>query len=93
MEEDMEMIDEMVAEVRNKAKVVQARGKNYPNDPSMRKMYREDAKDLRKGANLIKRGKFAEAFEVFDYMDTAAREEVPDSAWDFCRNEYYRINA
>ena len=50
--------------------------------PSMRRMYRKDAKDLRKVYKLWSQGKFNEADEVAWKMDTNAREHIPDSVWD-----------
>jgi len=87
-------IDKMIQEVMDKADKVQARGKEaWPNDKSMIDMYKGDADDMRAGAELMKQGKFIEAHEKFSYMDTSAREKVPDNAWNYCEEkseEHYR---
>lgn len=81
-------IDEMVKEVLDTANEVEADGKkHWPNDPSMISMCEEDARDLREGASLIKDGDFVDAHKKFSGMDTAARERVPDTAWEYCQQK------
>jgi hypothetical protein len=55
----------------------------YDRDPDMLKMYREDRKDFSKILKLMKAGKWNKAFNKAEYLDTAARDFIPDSSWDF----------
>jgi hypothetical protein len=90
-------IEEMVQEVLDKADEVEERkhywAKEEPDMPEMQEMVIGDANDLREGAELIKQCKFVEAYEKFSYMDTSAREQVPNNAWDYCQqkaSEHYK---
>lgn len=90
-------VDEMVQEVLDRADEVEATkhywAKEEPTMPEMQEMVIGDANDLREGAYLIQQGKFVEASEKFSYMDTSAREKVPDSAWYYCKQkaeEHYK---
>jgi hypothetical protein len=47
----------------------------------MLEMYRGDARDLRKVADLVEALRFKAAHEKAWSMDTAARECIPDEAW------------
>jgi hypothetical protein len=49
--------------------------------PMMRRMYQRDARDLRKVYKLWSKGKYNEADEVAWEMDTAGRENIPESVW------------
>jgi len=49
--------------------------------PAMMRMYQKDARDLRSVYKLWSQGKYNEADEVAWKMDTAARENIPDSVW------------
>jgi hypothetical protein len=49
--------------------------------PAMRRMYQKDAKDLRRVYKLWSQGRYNEADEVAWHMDTAGRENIPDSVW------------
>jgi hypothetical protein len=52
-------------------------------DKEMIKVHREDAKDLTKGLNMLRAGKYEEARRHFEYLDTVVRELVPDNIWDY----------
>lgn len=49
--------------------------------PMMRHMYQGDVKDLHRVFKLWSQGKYNEADEVAWHMDTAGRENIPDSVW------------
>lgn len=54
----------------------------------MRKMYTQDRKDLRRVHTLYKKGRWAEAGEFASHLDTAVRDEIPQSIWDSIMNAY-----
>jgi hypothetical protein len=49
--------------------------------PAMMRMYQRDVRDLRKVYKLWSQGKYNQADEVVWKMDTAGRENIPDSVW------------
>jgi hypothetical protein len=49
--------------------------------PAMMRMYQRDVKDLRRVFKLWSQHKYNEADEVAWKMDTAGRENIPDSVW------------
>jgi len=57
------------------------------NDPKfeaeMKQMFNADAKDLLHVADSIEQNKIAEAASAARHMDTAARENINERAWDF----------
>jgi len=50
---------------------------------SMIKMYKSDADDFKKIADLIMAKKFKEAGDEARMMDTSPRESIPDDVWEF----------
>ena len=50
--------------------------------PAMMRMYQKDAKDLRRFYKLWSQGRYNEADEVGWKMDTAGRENIPDTVWN-----------
>jgi hypothetical protein len=44
-------------------------------------MYEQDAKDLQKIARLVRKGKLEQALDKIDNLDTAVRDEIPNSFW------------
>lgn len=50
-------------------------------DSEMRTMYKEDAKDLKKAAVLVGKGRFEAAMKFMDGLDTAVRDEIPEAIW------------
>lgn len=54
-----------------------------PYKKDLIKVHREDAKDLTKGLNMLRAGKYEEARRHFEYLDTVVRELVPDNIWDY----------
>lgn len=57
----------------------------WPDDPGMRQMFRDDAKDMRKIAKMMKAGRYEDALDKALEMDTAPREEIPDSVWNYLK--------
>jgi hypothetical protein len=47
----------------------------------MMRMYQKDVKDLRRIFKLWSQHKYNEADEVAWHIDTAGRENIPDSVW------------
>jgi hypothetical protein len=76
------MLKEMADSVRNDAAAVLKDVKSW-KEPEMKAMFRGDAADLRKVAKLIEQDKIKEAADHARHMDTAARENINDKAWDF----------
>lgn len=65
--------------------------KKYSDDSEednleMKIMFLNDAKDLAAVALLIKHGKLDAAFKKLEWMDTAARDECPQTTWDFLQH-------
>ena len=52
------------------------------DDSDMKKMYWGDSRDLRKVRSLFRRRRFEEAYDLAWMMDTAARDIIPQYAWD-----------
>lgn len=51
-------------------------------DKDLQKMWNDDAADLMKVADLIESGEVYEAYCHARHMDTAAREQINEDAWD-----------
>jgi hypothetical protein len=60
----------------------------HDRDAEMLAMYKEDRDDFRSINKLIKEEKWKEAREKSWYLDTAARENIPQSTWDFMDDMY-----
>lgn len=58
------------------------------DDSSMKKMYTQDRRDLRKVLSLYKTGKWAKGEELASGLDTAVREMIPNPIWDALTNAY-----
>jgi|LakMenE01Jun11ns_1017448.scaffolds.fasta_scaffold7172816_1 hypothetical protein len=54
----------------------------HDEDQSIRKMYTEDRKILRKILFFYKSKKWKEAGNLARYADTAVRDMIPDSIWN-----------
>lgn len=52
-------------------------------DPEMLKMYEADRRDLREILRLFKAGKYFKAWNKACQMDTAARDVIPNSIYEF----------
>lgn len=53
------------------------------DDKDLKEMWNEDAKDIIEIANLIEQNNIKEAAKQARHMDTAAREQINATAWDF----------
>ena len=51
-------------------------------DPTMRKMARDDAADMKKIARMIETGNITKAKNAISSLDTIVREEIPNEVWD-----------
>jgi len=51
-------------------------------DPTMRKMARDDAADMKKIARMIETGNITKAKNAISILDTIVREEIPNDVWD-----------
>lgn len=56
-------------------------------EASMMAMYAGDARDMFAIARMIKEGNFVAAYKKACYMDTAARDEIPDKVYEFLEDE------
>lgn len=67
------------------AENTEARVEDWPgssaDDASMRRMYMEDATDMRDIARLLSHGENATAQRKAYNMDTASRDEIPRDVW------------
>lgn len=54
----------------------------FSPDDELAAMYKQDAADLRVVLDLMRAGKFKEAEKKAWNMDTAARDWIPDAAWE-----------
>jgi hypothetical protein len=53
------------------------------DDRDMKRMFHMDARDLERVAQHVRNGKLKHALNKLFCMDTAARDECPDSVWNF----------
>lgn len=70
-------------EIRDEAKRRRQDVKQWPGEPDMQKMVIQDAKDMREVAKLLGAGDARGAAYKAGGMDTAARDHIPQDAWDF----------
>lgn len=77
-------------EIREAAKGVRAKVSNWPGEKDMQNMCIEDARDMREVAKLLGAGNALAASSKAGGMDTAARDRIPDAAWDFMHLEANR---
>lgn len=82
------MLKEIANSVRSDAVVVVQNALDFKDEDAqveseMKQMYNDDAKDLLHVADLIEQGKIEEAAKFARNMDTAARENINQNAWDF----------
>jgi len=59
------------------------KGPGDPEDKQYRKMFEDDVKDLKKGLDLMKKKDYKGAIKFLDNLDTAVRDEIPTSVWNF----------
>lgn len=70
--------------IRDVAVDVRQQGLDTRDDPKLRKLYLDDARDLREVAKLLGAGKWREAWRKAEYqLDTAVREQIPVPVWDY----------
>ena len=60
-----------------------AREADWPDDPEMQKMLRDDADDLRHIARQVSQGFISEAMTATANLDTAVREDIPECAYPY----------
>lgn len=53
--------------------------KSFKDDPDMIKGYRQDGRDLRAIATLVRNGHIRAAVTAVQHLDTIVRDEVPES--------------
>lgn len=56
-------------------------------DAGMMAMYAADARDMFEIAEMMQDGNFVAAYKKACYMDTAARDEIPDKVYEFLEEE------
>ena len=75
--------DELILEFEETLLRFEVNGVRYSKeDPSYRKSYKADLRDLRKGLTLMKQGKYTKAYEWISGLDTNVREIPPDAVWE-----------
>lgn len=57
------------------------------DEPGMMAMYAADARDMFAIARMIKEGNIKAAYDKACYMDTAARDEIPDEVYEYLEEE------
>ena len=70
-------------EIRDEAKKRREDVKNWPGEKDMQRMVIQDARDMREVAKLLGAGDAKAASSKAGGMDTAARDYIPQAAWDF----------
>ena len=55
----------------------------HDRDPGMLEMYKNDRNDFRSIVRFLKRGDWKKAYEKAYYLDTAARDNIPDTTYTF----------
>ena len=68
--------------IREAAKDVREGAKDW-EEPDMRAMFISDAKDLRNVAKVLLAGDAKKAYSLAWDMDTAARDHIPQAAYEF----------
>lgn len=74
-------------EIRDEAKKRRADVKHWPGEKDMQRMVIQDAKDMRGVASLLGAGDAKAAAEKAGNMDTAARDYIPQAAWEFMHKQ------
>lgn len=74
-------------EIRDEAKERRKDTKHWPGEPDMQKMVIQDARDMREVAKLLGAGDAKAARSKAGNMDTAARDHIPQAAWDFMNEQ------
>lgn len=78
----------LAKELRDVAKEYLAQGlSSFKGEADMIAMFRNDAKDLREVASLIRRQDLKKAWIKAYRLDTAVREIIPDNIWDAIETE------
>jgi len=72
---------QVASEIRTAARAWEERG-DSEYDVSLVKMYRSDAKDLRKIASLVDVGRIQRARDAAASLDTFVRDQLPQSFFD-----------
>jgi hypothetical protein len=67
------------AKIRKIADGYASKYAGYPDDASYQKMLATDSEDLRYIASLIESGDLPTAVRKVELLDTAVREEIPDT--------------
>ncbi len=70
-------------EIREAAKFRRAQASEFVGEPDMQRMFIGDAKDLRLVAKYLLAGDAGSAARTAGNMDTAARDSIPEAAWNF----------
>lgn len=70
--------------IRDEAKLRRSNGiKLWSGEKNMLEMVTQDARDMREVAKLLGAGDAEAALAKAGNMDTAARDHIPQDAWDF----------
>jgi hypothetical protein len=77
-------------EIRDAAKERRAEVSTWKGEPEMQEMVIADAKDMRQVAKLLGAGNALAAANKAGGMDTAARDNIPEDAWNFMQLEAQR---
>lgn len=59
------------------------------DNAGMIKMFKQDERDHTKAANLLREGKYQRAYNALWNMDTATRDLVPASVYNYLENKVY----
>jgi hypothetical protein len=74
-------------EIRDEAKERRGDVKHWPGQKDMQRMVIQDARDMREVAKLLGAGDAKAAASKAGGMDTAARDHIPQAAWEFMQEQ------
>ena len=79
-------------QIRQAAEILRDEGRrSFPKDHQMINVYDHDAEDMESIASSVEKGKYKEAMDQVDEMDTVVRERIPPPAWKYLRKKWHEF--